>query len=130
EAFAFKIAGEELSIGPDPKPYREIWVYHPEVEGVHLRGGRVARGGLRFSDRADDFRTEIHGLMATQRVKNVLIVPMGAKGGFVLRNPPTDRDALRAAGDRHYQVFIEALLSVTDNVVDGETVRPPGILTD
>ena len=80
DALAFKIDGRVVSYGPSPKPYREIWVYHPDMEGVHLRGGSVARGGLRFSDRPDDFRTEIHGLMATQMVKNVLIVPMGAKG--------------------------------------------------
>jgi len=128
EALAFKIDAQALSFGPSPKPFREIWVYHPEMEGVHLRGGKVARGGLRFSDRPDDFRTEIHGLMATQMVKNVLIVPMGAKGGFVLRHPPAGRKPLREAGDRYYQVFIKALLSVTDNVVDGVTVTPEGIL--
>ena len=128
EALAFKIAGANLPFGPSPKPWREIWVYHREFEGVHLRGGRVARGGLRFSDRPDDFRTEIHGLMSTQMVKNVLIVPMGAKGGFVLRDAPSGRDALRAAGDRIYQVFIQALLSVTDNVVDGATKTPEGII--
>lgn len=128
EALAFKVAARRLSFGPEPKPYREIWVYHPDLEGVHLRGGKVARGGLRFSDRPEDFRTEIHGLMATQMVKNVLIVPMGAKGGFVLRNPPSDRDALRKAGDHYYQIFIRALLAVTDNVVDGKPVTPKGIL--
>jgi glutamate dehydrogenase len=127
-ALAFKVAARHLSYGPEPKPFREIWVYHPDFEGVHLRGGRVARGGLRFSDRPDDFRTEIHGLMSTQMVKNVLIVPMGAKGGFVLRHPPTERDALRAAGDHYYGKFIRALLSVTDNVVDGKPKTPAGIL--
>ncbi|MCA9661547.1 MAG: NAD-glutamate dehydrogenase, partial [Myxococcales bacterium] len=128
EALAFKIAGREVPFGPEPKPWREIWVYHRDFEGVHLRGGRVARGGLRFSDRPDDFRTEIHGLMSTQMVKNVLIVPMGAKGGFVLREAPSGRDELRAAGDRIYQVFIRALLSVTDNVVEGATKTPEGII--
>jgi glutamate dehydrogenase len=127
DALAFKISAEAISLGPDPKPYREIWVYHPEFEGVHLRGGKVARGGLRFSDRADDFRTEIHGLMATQMVKNVLIVPMGAKGGFIVRHPPAGRAELREAGDRYYKQFIRALLSITDNVVDGEVVTPKGI---
>lgn len=127
EAMAFKIAGEHVSLGPSPKPYREIWVYHADFEGVHLRGGKVARGGLRFSDRPDDFRTEIHGLMATQRVKNVLIVPMGAKGGFVLRNPPAGRQELRKAGDHYYGMFIRALLSVTDNVVEGAVASPTGI---
>ncbi|MCA9704741.1 MAG: NAD-glutamate dehydrogenase [Myxococcales bacterium] len=128
EAMAFKVAAWRLSYGPEPKPYREIWVSHPDFEGVHLRGGKVARGGLRFSDRPDDFRTEIHGLMSTQMVKNVLIVPMGAKGGFVLRRPPVEREALRAAGDYYYGKFIRALLSVTDNVVDGEAITPEGIL--
>ncbi|MCB9712513.1 MAG: NAD-glutamate dehydrogenase [Myxococcales bacterium] len=128
EALAFKIAARKLSYGPEPKPFREIWVSHPELEGVHLRGGKVARGGLRFSDRPDDFRTEIHGLMATQMVKNVLIVPMGAKGGFVLKHPPAGREALQAAGDHFYGIFIRALLSVTDNVVDGEVRTPKGIL--
>jgi glutamate dehydrogenase len=126
-ALAFKLDGRAITFGPEPRPLREIWVYHPAMEGVHLRGGRVARGGLRFSDRLDDFRTEIHGLMATQMVKNVLIVPVGAKGGFVLRRPPSDRKRLSEAGDSYYQVFIRALLSVTDNVIDGEVVTPEGI---
>jgi glutamate dehydrogenase len=125
---AFKFDGQKIPFGPEPKPLREIWVYHPDLEGVHLRGGKVARGGLRFSDRPDDFRTEIHGLMATQMVKNVLIVPVGAKGGFVLRQPPIDRNELRAAGDRYYETFIEAIGSLTDNVVDGKVVTPEGIL--
>lgn len=127
-AMAFKVAARHLSYGPEPKPFREIWVYHPDFEGVHLRGGKVARGGIRFSDRPDDFRTEIHGLMSTQMVKNVVIIPMGAKGGFVLRQPPSERDALRAAGDHYYGKFIRALLSLTDNVVDGKPTTPPGIL--
>ncbi len=127
-AMAFKFDGQKIPFGPEPKPLREIWVYHPDLEGVHLRGGKVARGGLRFSDRLDDFRTEIHGLMATQMVKNVLIVPVGAKGGFVLRQPPIDRNELRAAGDRYYETFIEAIGSLTDNVVDGKPVTPEGIL--
>jgi glutamate dehydrogenase len=126
-ALAFKLDGRAISFAPEPRPLREIWVYHPAMEGVHLRGGRVARGGLRFSDRLDDFRTEIHGLMATQMVKNVLIVPVGAKGGFVLRRPPADRKRLSEAGDSYYQVFIRALLSVTDNVIEGEVVTPEGI---
>src|SRR5690606_33481195 len=108
-AMAFKFDGLKVPFGPDPKPAHEIFVYHPDFEGVHLRGGRVARGGIRFSDRPDDFRTEIHGLMATQMVKNVLIVPVGAKGGFVLRQAPTDRNELRAAGDHYYRLYGEAL---------------------
>jgi len=128
QALAFKLASSEVSFGPRPRPFREIWVYHTEFEGVHLRGGKVARGGIRFSDRPEDFRTEIHGLMATQMVKNVLIVPMGAKGGFVLRHPPAGREQLREAGDAYYRRFVRALLSLTDNVVDGQLVRPEGIL--
>ncbi|MCA9689537.1 MAG: NAD-glutamate dehydrogenase [Myxococcales bacterium] len=128
EGLAIKVSGQKISFGPEPRPYREIWVYHQEFEGVHLRGGPVARGGLRFSDRPNDFRTEIHGLMATQRVKNVLIVPVGAKGGFVLRNPPGERAALRAAGDHFYELFVRSLLSLTDNVIDGQPVTPPGVL--
>lgn len=128
EALAFKIDARAISLGPEPKPFREIWVYHPEFEGVHLRGGLVARGGLRFSDRADDFRTEIHGLMATQMVKNVLIVPMGAKGGFIVRDAPAGRAELREAGDRYYKRFIKALLSVTDDVKEGKVVSPERIV--
>jgi glutamate dehydrogenase len=128
EALAFKIDGRAPSLGPAPRPLREIWVYHPEFQGVHLRGGFVARGGIRFSDRFDDFRTEIHGLMATQMVKNAVIVPMGAKGGFVLRAPPSGRARLREAGDRYYRVFVSALLSLTDDMVDGTPRTPEGIL--
>ncbi len=127
-AMAFKFDGLKIPFGPEPKPAYEIWIFHPVFEGVHLRGGKVARGGIRFSDRPDDFRTEIHGLMATQMVKNVLIVPVGAKGGFVLRGAPTDRNELRAAGDKYYQLFVDALLSVTDNVIEGQPQTPAGIL--
>ncbi len=127
QALAFKVASAKISFVRPPVPFHEIWVYHREFEGVHMRGGKVARGGIRFSDRPDDFRTEIHGLMATQMVKNVLIVPVGAKGGFVLRQPPADRNELRAAGDRCYQVFIRGLLSVTDNVVGGDVVTPTNV---
>lgn len=127
EAYAFKIASSELPFGPSPKPFREIWVYHTDFEGVHLRGGKVARGGIRFSDRPEDFRTEIHDLMATQMVKNVVIVPVGAKGGFVLRHPPASPEHVRAAGDHYYRAFIGAMLSLTDNVVDGKVVPPEGI---
>ncbi len=127
EAYAFKIASSELPFGPSPKPFREIWVYHTDFEGVHLRGGKVARGGIRFSDRPEDFRTEIHDLMATQMVKNVVIVPVGAKGGFVLRHPPSAPEHLRAAGDHYYRAFIGAMLSLTDNVVNGKVVVPEGI---
>ena len=95
----------------------EIWVYSPRVEGVHLRGGRVARGGLRWSDRREDFRTEVLGLMKAQMVKNVVIVPVGSKGGFVVKNPPppSDREAWMREGIACYQTFLRGLLDLTDN---------------
>ena len=112
---------------PAPVPYREIFVYSPAVEGVHLRGGPVARGGLRWSDRRDDTRTEVLGLMKAQMLKNAVIVPEGAKGGFVLKRPPADPTALRADVERQYRTFVNALLDVTDNVVAGEVVTPAGV---
>ena len=105
---------------PRPIPYREIFVTSPDMEGIHLRGGPVARGGLRWSDRLEDYRTEVLGLMKAQMVKNAVIVPTGSKGGFVLRKPPTDQAALQAEVHHQYQIFIRGLLDVTDNVVAGE----------
>jgi glutamate dehydrogenase len=114
---------------PLPRPMFEIFVYSPRVEGVHLRGGLVARGGLRWSDRREDFRTEILGLMKAQAVKNVLIVPVGAKGGFVpKRLPPGDRDAIMREVVSCYQTFIHGLLDLTDNLVDGVVVPPRDVL--
>ena len=112
----------------EPRPYREIFVFHEKVEGVHLRGGPVARGGLRWSDRPSDYRTEVLGLMDTQMVKNVLIVPVGAKGGFVLRRSYETRGEARAAADLYYQVFIRGLLSLTDNVVEDAVVPPDDVV--
>ncbi|MCB1628006.1 MAG: NAD-glutamate dehydrogenase [Xanthomonadales bacterium] len=111
---------------PKPLPYREIFVYSPRVEGVHLRGGPVARGGLRWSDRREDFRTEVLGLMKAQMVKNTVIVPVGAKGGFVVKQPPAsqDREAFMAEGVACYRIFINGLLDVTDNL-DGGRIVPP-----
>ncbi|GAA2091436.1 NAD-glutamate dehydrogenase [Kitasatospora saccharophila] len=112
---------------PAPRPAFEIWVYSPRVEGVHLRFGKVARGGLRWSDRREDFRTEILGLVKAQMVKNTVIVPVGAKGGFVakqLPDPSLDRDAWLAEGVASYKTFISALLDITDNLVAGEVVHP------
>ncbi|MFC8721278.1 NAD-glutamate dehydrogenase [Kitasatospora sp. NPDC057198] len=112
---------------PAPRPAFEIWVYSPSVEGVHLRFGKVARGGLRWSDRREDFRTEILGLVKAQMVKNTVIVPVGAKGGFVakqLPDPSVDRDAWLAEGIASYKTFISALLDITDNLVAGEVVHP------
>ena len=113
---------------PSPRPEFEIFVYSPRVEGVHLRFGSVARGGLRWSDRAEDFRTEILGLVKAQMVKNTVIVPVGAKGGFYgkqLPDPSVDREAWLAEGIACYKLFITSLLDVTDNIVDGEVVPPP-----
>lgn len=111
---------------PDPKPYREMFVYAPHVEGVHLRGDKIARGGLRWSDRPEDFRIEVLGLMKAQQVKNSVIVPMGAKGGFVVKNPPKTggREAYQAEGIRCYQSFISGLLDITDNQ-NGNKILPP-----
>ena len=123
---AFKLNPAAISDMPLPRPVAEIFVYSPRVEGVHLRGGRVARGGLRWSDRADDFRTEVLGLVKAQQVKNAVIVPVGAKGGFVAKCLPAEgsRDEIQAEGIACYQAFISALLDVTDNLVEGELVPP------
>ncbi|WP_419826002.1 NAD-glutamate dehydrogenase domain-containing protein [Sphingomonas sp.] len=129
QALAFKLDSARVPGLPAPVPYREIWVYSPRVEGIHLRGGPVARGGLRWSDRRDDFRTEILGLMKAQVVKNAVIVPTGAKGGFYAKQlpPPADRAAWLAEGTESYKLFIRTLLSVTDNIVDGRIVHPDGV---
>ncbi|MCD9031972.1 NAD-glutamate dehydrogenase [Luteimonas sp. Y-2-2-4F] len=115
---------------PKPRPYREIFVYGPRVEGVHLRFGPVARGGLRWSDRREDFRTEVLGLVKAQMVKNTVIVPVGAKGGFFVKKPPAggDRDAVLAEGIACYRRFINGLLDVTDNVVGGKIVPPRDVV--
>ena len=115
---------------PEPRPKFEIFVYSPRVEGVHLRFGSVARGGLRWSDRRDDFRTEVLGLVKAQMVKNTVIVPVGAKGGFFAKQlpDPSDRDAWMAEGVACYTTFISGLLDVTDNLVDGEVVPPRSVV--
>ncbi|MGP1352956.1 MAG: NAD-glutamate dehydrogenase [Parasphingopyxis sp.] len=131
EALAFKLDSSGIPGLPAPIPWREIWVYSPRVEGIHLRGGPIARGGLRWSDRRDDFRTEILGLMKAQLVKNAVIVPTGAKGGFfpkALPNPAEDRDAWIAEGTESYRIFIRTLLSVTDNLVESEIVHPDRVV--
>ncbi|HZC52564.1 MAG TPA: NAD-glutamate dehydrogenase domain-containing protein, partial [Mycobacterium sp.] len=134
---ALKLNAQLIEELPLPRPKYEIFVYSPRVEGVHLRFGPVARGGLRWSDRRDDFRTEILGLVKAQAVKNAVIVPVGAKGGFVLKRPPlptgdaaADRDALRAEGVTCYQLFISGLLDVTDNVdhATGKVSAPPEVI--
>ena len=131
EALAFKIDSNQVPGLPKPVPWREIFVYSRRVEGIHLRAGPVARGGIRWSDRRDDFRTEVLGLMKAQRVKNAVIVPTGAKGGFFpksLPNPALDRDAWFAEGRESYKVFIRSLLSITDNIVDDAVVHPDRVV--
>jgi glutamate dehydrogenase len=131
EALAFKFDSSLVPGLPRPVPWREIFVYSRRVEGIHLRAGPVARGGLRWSDRRDDFRTEILGLMKAQRVKNAVIVPTGAKGGFYpkrLPNPAVDRDAWFAEGKESYKLFIRTLLTVTDNIENGTVVHPEGVV--
>ncbi len=131
EALAFKLDGAKIPGLPAPLPWREIFVYSPRVEGIHLRAGPIARGGLRWSDRRDDFRTEVLGLMKAQRVKNAVIVPTGAKGGFYPKRLPDmrlDRDAWFAEGTESYRIFIRTLLSITDNIVKGKVVHPADIV--
>jgi glutamate dehydrogenase len=125
---AIKLASGQIPDLPLPRPTFEIFVYSPRVEGVHLRGASVARGGLRWSDRPEDFRTEVLGLMKAQTVKNAVIVPVGAKGGFVVKNPPEDRAALPAEVVACYSAFIRGLLDVTDNLVAGEVVPPQRVV--
>ncbi len=119
-----KINAEQIDAAPEPRPPFEIFVYSPQMEGVHLRGGKVARGGIRWSDRREDFRTEILGLMKAQIVKNAVIVPVGAKGGFVLRKTTSDGDRLKEEVQQSYRTFIQGLLDVTDNLVEGKPVTP------
>jgi len=127
---SFKFNPRTMPGVPEPKPLYEIWVYSPRVEAVHLRNGRVARGGIRWSDRHEDFRTEILGLVKAQHVKNTVIVPVGSKGGFVLKkSPPSgDRDALMAEGIACYKLFLSGMLDLTDNLVQGQVVAPTNVV--
>ena len=113
---------------PSPRPMFEIYVHSRRLEGIHLRGGKVARGGIRWSDRHDDFRTEILGLMKTQMVKNSVIVPVGSKGGFVLKGDVPSRPALDEYLIDRYREFVSGLLDVTDNRVDGKVLHPPEVV--
>ncbi len=131
QSLAIKLRPRQIPDLPEPRPAYEIFVYSPRVEGVHLRFGSVARGGLRWSDRAEDFRTEILGLVKAQMVKNTVIVPVGAKGGFyakTLPDPAVDREAWLAEGVACYKLFITSLLDVTDNIVDGAVVPPADLV--
>jgi glutamate dehydrogenase len=127
---SFKLDSERIPVLPLPRPQFEIFVYSPRVEAVHLRGGKVARGGIRWSDRREDFRTEVLGLMKAQMVKNALIVPVGAKGGFVLKRPPKDggREAVTNEAIACYRIFLSGMLDLTDNIVDGEVVPPKDVV--
>ena len=128
EYIAFKLQSAAIPDLPEPRPACEIFVYSPRLEGVHLRGGLVARGGLRWSDRREDFRTEVLGLMKAQMVKNAVIVPVGAKGGFVIKRPPASSAALRAEVLACYRQFISGLLDLTDNLVAGHCQPPPHLV--
>ncbi|HVK56605.1 MAG TPA: NAD-glutamate dehydrogenase [Burkholderiales bacterium] len=127
---SFKLNPQLVPELPEPKPMFEIFVYSPRVEGIHLRGGKVARGGLRWSDRMEDFRTEVLGLVKAQMVKNSVIVPVGSKGGFVLKQSPVggDRDAILKEGIACYQTFLRGLLDLTDNLVGGNVVPPKDVV--
>ncbi|WP_210394607.1 NAD-glutamate dehydrogenase [Motiliproteus sediminis] len=127
---SFKLNPREIANIPRPRPMFETFVYSPRVEGVHLRGGKVARGGLRWSDRLEDFRTEVLGLVKAQQVKNAVIVPVGAKGGFVAKCLPEggSRDEIQAEGIACYQTFIRGLLDLADNLVGGEVVPPRDVI--
>jgi len=128
--FSFKFNPQLIPDMPKPVPKFEIFVYSPRVEGVHLRGGNVARGGLRWSDREEDYRTEVLGLVKAQQVKNAVIVPVGAKGGFVPRRMPLNgnRDEIQAEGIACYRIFISGLLDITDNLKDGAVMPPVNVL--
>ncbi|OIQ26372.1 NAD-glutamate dehydrogenase [uncultured Vibrio sp.] len=127
---SLKMKPSDIPEIPQPVPAFEIFVYAPDIEGVHLRGGKVARGGLRWSDRQEDFRTEILGLVKAQQVKNTVIVPVGAKGGFVCKRQHnfTGRDEIFAEGQRCYKRFIRALLDVSDNVMDDAVIPPKNVV--
>jgi glutamate dehydrogenase len=130
---AVKLASSEIDLLPRPRPLFEIYVYSPRVEAVHMRAGKVARGGIRWSDRKEDFRTEILGLMKAQTVKNAVIVPVGSKGGFVVKQPPDSRDKLGAEAVECYKMLIRGLLDLTDNIVSEgpgrhRVVPPPQVV--
>ena len=125
---SFKLDSARVGSMPEPRPLYEIAVSSGTVEGTHLRGGMVARGGIRWSDRPDDFRTEVLGLMKTQMTKNAVIVPVGSKGGFVVKGAPSEREALRAYVREQYKEYVSGLLDLTDNLVGGEVVRPENMV--
>jgi glutamate dehydrogenase len=125
---SIKVDSRKVTGMPSPRPMFEIYVHSRLLEGIHLRGGKVARGGIRWSDRHDDFRTEVLGLMKTQMIKNSIIVPVGSKGGFVLKGSVPSRPALDAYLVDRYREFISGLLDITDNIVDGAVLHPPEVV--
>ena len=125
---SFKLDSKAVPELPEPRPMFEIFVYAPWMEGIHLRGGKVARGGIRWSDRREDFRTEILGLMKAQMVKNVVIVPMGSKGGFVVKNPSADRATFQQEGIESYKTLLRGMLDITDNLRGDEVVPPRDVV--
>ena len=127
---SFKLDSLKVQGLPLPRPMVEVFVYSPRMEGIHLRGGKVARGGIRWSDRPEDFRTEILGLIKAQMVKNAVIVPVGSKGGFVVKRPPVTggREALQQEGIACYQTLMRGLLDITDNLVGGDVVPPRDVV--
>jgi glutamate dehydrogenase len=125
---SFKLESAKVPNMPKPVPFREIFAYSPRFEAIHLRMGEVARGGLRWSDRYEDFRTEILGLMKAQNVKNSIIVPVGSKGGFVVKQMPADREGMMKEGIACYKNFMRSMLDITDNIIKGEIVHPPNVI--
>jgi glutamate dehydrogenase len=127
---SFKLDSHKVEELPLPRPLVEVFVYSPRAEAIHLRGGKVARGGIRWSDRREDFRTEVLGLMKAQMVKNAVIVPVGSKGGFVVKRPPqtNDRETVMAEVVHCYKTLMRGLLDITDNLVEGKVVPPPGVV--
>lgn len=127
-SLSFKLRSADVPDMPRPVPLYEIFVYSTGTEAIHLRFGRVSRGGIRWSDRRQDYRSEILALMKAQTVKNAVIVPTGAKGGFILKRPPSDPDALREEVREQYSVFMRGMLDITDNLVDGAVVHPRDVV--
>lgn len=127
-AIAIKVLPQNIETMPKPRPMFEIFVRSQTIEGIHLRSGVVARGGIRWSDRSEDYRSEVLGLMKTQRVKNVIIVPTGAKGGFIVRRPSDNPEQFKTQGVECYKDYVRSLLSITDNRVNGDIVKPQGVI--
>ena len=128
DTLAVKLRSQEIEFMPHPRPLFEIFVFSSRIEGTHLRSARVARGGIRWSERLDDYRSEVLGLMKTQKVKNVIIVPSGAKGGFIVKNLPRQGDAVAKGVEQGYREYITALLTLADNKVDETVIHPEGMV--